>query len=937
MSVSVTPSVTITKSVTQTPASSPTLNAPPGPGGGPGGGATQDCHIALSCGQGTPGGMTGQINWFASHLMYFFDDNIRKEEINMLYYKIGEDKYTVSYTQKSVLENNCPTFADGRDLNEFLMIDKAMTKVNGIGMRTESAGRPDSGSLFRGGVQGIISSMAGVFTTVGGPFESVAARGLGDGIDITLLFELVQLDGRSDRNEILQAFIDMKQDKNSSYNFSTYVGHINGVLVAWLPVIAKASEVGGFLWHCLDKVSDPDYDKGYRDTGPGIDGIGNFTGMPRMMFEGTSYQETQLSPAEITKVVVRAHEKKLPVPNEWESFPDHSDECFDPSVAKPAAIQIYHDCGRNDSDPGTWLRGAVKAKLYIDGKYDTSQEGDYTYRNRDFSENYQRGGDTPISAFWFRNDPDSDHGLGDVIIGNNLEDGDYSEVTVIPAFGDLGGEGLACGSSFINPVRIVRKESLNRAILDQENFGSPNREYNIPTFMVGLGTTYKVTVEGEGEVSFPKDPNLPIQCSKRFEYTITVDFTPGQSYRAFFCPDKDNLTLEHINSTMTEQIKIPNEDMPDSYKYEYEFIQDTELELDDATVEIYLEPDEDGYEALQYTLDPTDQKDLDYLKKYIVDICDHPMGKLIAQVTLSNGRSIEYKRYITILEPDEIRAASLSSPNAETDRVHVGITCSLFNRGFFNVTPADHLFGEPEYEKINTGYDCDNFLDETGDFPEKNPYDPYSGGDEVTADSYNNYETEITFTINGHTFSWKNYHKKEYLTFADTPDEDCHQSGSNIYETKGMIRNIYVPFIFDDTNGNDVPTQRMPNGDEVLVEWETEIGTFIDWADRVPGELNFSYSPRIRYNAYQEVKYDLKVKKFKVNSYEEETTVLDTSNQTDLKLYNNVDAAGNVSHFSPMGLETYDIRKDGLTRSWPSNDVLLGGEYSEFVSKQLSI
>lgn len=75
------------------------------------------------------------------------------------------------------------------------------------------------------------------------------------------------------------------------------------------------------------------------------------------------------------------------------------------------------------------------------------------------------------------------------------------------------------------------------------------------------------------------------------------------------------------------------------------------------------------------------------------------MGKLIAQVTLSNGRAIEYKRYITILEPDEIRAASLSSPNAETDRVHVGITCSLFNRGFFNVTPADHLFGEPEYEK----------------------------------------------------------------------------------------------------------------------------------------------------------------------------------------------------------------------------------------------
>ena len=69
------------------------------------------------------------------------------------------------------------------------------------------------------------------------------------------------------------------------------------------------------------------------------------------------------------------------------------------------------------------------------------------------------------------------------------------------------------------------------------------------------------------------------------------------------------------------------------------------------------------------------------------------MGKLIAEVTLSNGRTIKYKRYIAILEPDEIRAARLSSPNAETDRVHVGITCSLFNRGFFNVTLYTELFG----------------------------------------------------------------------------------------------------------------------------------------------------------------------------------------------------------------------------------------------------
>ena len=930
--VTVTPTPSIT--VTPTPAASPTLNAPPGPPRRVGIGTTLDCHVALSSSQGTPGGVTGGANWFATHLRYFFDDNVSKAEINMLYYKIDEDEYAVSYNQKSVFANNCPSFASGGNLNEFLMIDEAKTKVNGSGMRTEKAGVPDSGSLFRNAEGGIRSSMAGVFGTTGGPFELIAARGLGDGLDITLFFELVQLDGRADRNEILQAFVDMKQDRYSSYNFANYVGHINGVLVAWLPVIAKASKVGGFFWHCISKVADPNYFKGYRETGPGVDGIGNFTGIPRANFEGSDYQEVALSPAEITKVVVRAGEKKLPEPIEYEVFPVDSDECFDPSVAKPAAVMLYHDCGRNDSDPGTWIRGAVKAKLYIDGKYDTDEE--YTYKHRDFSEEFQQSSDEPITEFWFRNDPNSDHGLSDDFIGDNLEDGDYSEVSIIPTFGDIKGVGgLACGYSFINHARIIYKEALGRAIIDEKPFGRPNGEYDKPTFMYGLDIEYKLTAVGEGEVCFPKDISVPVQCCRGFNYTITKNFKPNESlHRAFFCPDKANLSIAHINATITETAKIPNDQMPDSFKYKYEFLQDTEFEINNASVQIYAEADIDGNEMLIYTLDPTEQKRLDYNIRYIVDTCDHPVGKIVAEVEIGNNvlsYQVEYKSYYENLRPRDILAPSLSGPNAEESRELISIICSAFNRGFFGVTAAEHLAGTPAYRKIDTGYSCDNFLNEDGDFPEKQVLDPYSGDDEATADSYDNYETDIRLDINGgHEFSWTNYHRKDYSHVND-PNGECHCVGENLSETKFIINNIYIPFVFDDADGNDVQSQRMPDGDEVLVQWTTEQGTFIDWADRVPEEGNFSYSPRVRFNAGQEVKFDLKIKKMEINSYEGDTTVISNSNQTDLPLYTT------APHTAPDALETYDVREDGVTKSWVTRDKLREGEYAKFITINMDI
>jgi hypothetical protein len=899
-------------------------------------GTTLDCHVALSCGQGAATRGTG-ANWFAAHLRYFFDDNVSKAEINMLYYKIGEDEYTVSYNQKSVFTNNCPSFSDGGNLNEFLMIDEAKTKVNGSVRRIERAGRADGGSLFRGGntERAVILSMAGVFGTTGGPFEPIAARGLGDGLDITLFFELVQLDGREDRNEILQAFVDMKQDRYSSYNFTNYVGHLNGVLVAWIPVIAKASEVGGFFWHCITKVADPNYFKGYRETGSGIDGIGNFTGIPRAGFEGSDYQEVALSPAEIIKIVVRAGEKKLPEPIEYEVFPIDSDECFDPSLAKPAAVMLYHDCGRNESDPGTWIRGAVKAKLYINGKYDTDEE--YSYKHRDFSEDFQRSSDIPITEFWFRNDPDSDHGLSDEFIGKNLEDGDYSEVSVIPTFGDIKDfGGLACGYSFINHARIVRKERLGHAIIDQIPFGRPNGEYDKPTFMYGLDIDYKLTVEGQGEVCFPKDISVPVQCCRGFDYTVIKNFKPSDSlYRAFFCPDKSSLSMAHLNATITETVKIPNDEMPDSFKYKYEFLQDTEFEINNASVQIYAEADVDGNEMLIYTLNPTEQKRLDYNIRYIVDTCDHPVGKIVAEVEIGNNvlsYQVEYKNYHENLRPRDILAPSLSGPNAETSRELISIVCSAFNRGFFGVEAAEHLAGVPTYKKLDTGYSCNEFLNEDGDFPEKQVLDPYSGDDEATADSYDNYETYIRLDINeGHVFSWTNYHRKDYLFVNNAPDEACHCAGEGLTETKFVINNIYIPFIFDDADGSSVQSQRMPNGDEVLVQWTTEQGTFIDWADRVPEEGNFSYHPRVRFNADQEVKFDLKIKKMMVNSYEGDVTVMSNTNQTDLPLYTA------APHTAPAALGTYDVREGGVTKSWATRDKLREGEYTKFIVLNMNI